>query len=161
MIPSSFQPESIGKTLQQIHEALQRRVENKGYAIYEGFPTADRMPSLNNAGVWIAPVNMTQDQSSPFHTEAFVTEWRVTIVRMETDSDHWDSDFSELYGDVGQLMEALTEDNDDVCLDGAVNWTSDYRVNFDAGQTSGGDKNCVAASFTIMAHHDIFPRRSA
>lgn len=150
---------SIRKTLQLVHQELRERVENKGFAIYDGIPTPNTVGSERRQA-WIAPSRFLPDaQFDTFQTEAFMSTWLVHIIHANEAHQPEEQDFYSLYDDFGAFIESLTDTLANKDLDDAVDWTSDYTADFDSGAVEGQNRSFVVAATEVTAHHPLYPSR--
>lgn len=159
-LPTSLMADGIEKTLRLIHKALLTRTEGLGYRAHGGIPSPDNLPD-EKVGVWIAPLGIDpQQQNTPFNATYVVSRWTVSLIRRESGSKAYDTDYFEVYRDSGRLFESLTATIEDMGLDGSVDFILEPRIQFFEGQPAGGNKQIVGFELTLEAHHPLFPCRA-
>ena len=163
-LPLSSVVEFVGITMVKTKTALLDRIRQFGWTVRDGMPDMRSLPiDGSEISAWVFVSNLEDaapGQSKNFGTEAFATEWNITLIHeLKNNTDPADTPQDPIIIAATKVLESLVATIGDVTLDSSVQDSNQLRIKFAIGSPSK-DRNCLMAVISLKANHPLGPCRN-
>lgn len=160
-IPSDLTQDGYLRTIRGVREALERRCTNATLRLpvtpsfHRGLPNLNQLPN-ESVGIWLDYDMVTPDpEGQSWRASCYQSHWTISIIARDEENDAFGAHSTtgeELWAAV---TKTLTEFQEDVHLDGSVEYTVDPDWRHVRGQIGGGDKRIEAFEGRLWAKHTM------
>lgn len=164
MIPQSMMNgDQIAKTLIASLQAFQRRLERAGdqrvggdaWTVHEGRPNPRNLPNVGYA-VWVMLAGVLPDTSTnAFQANSFIAQWEIHLMTRDQGNDPYGFQLQPGMLLFGGLIRVMTETENDVSLDGAVDEIEFTGAAHEIGPVAGGDQDFSEWIVRFQALHPL------
>jgi len=162
-VPTNVYAAGFKKSLKQARDALEDRLMKRGdfraetqWEYHQGAPDLRALPTTKVA-VWLKPTSIRDNPSDgTFQGTTFLARWTMVIVIEDSGNDPFGFDLNMAEETIGDIIALLYNTNDDVALDGVVDFTVNPSADFDIG--ASGDRKIGVWTVDIDAQHPLLDR---
>lgn len=160
MIPPALMPLSYPRTMAEIRLALENRITNATNRLtyaplcHRGTPDPQALPN-ERLGVWLDWEGVEMDSDEPNQSTLLVSRWRIYIVGQDEGNDLFGGDAPLTEQAWGDILATITGTNEDISLDGAVDFVPTPTASHIWGTISGGDRRINLIEMALEVHHQL------
>lgn len=158
MIPSGLLSEGYETTIRSVRESLEKRFTNRDFRLgvsptfHRGIPNMQQLPN-DSLGVWLDYTRVSPDrEGQSWNTSCYLSEWNIVIVGRDEGNDGFGSQSTAAESLWAAITRTLTENQEDIHLDGTIEYTQDPDWRHVRG-VAAGDQRWEAYEGSLIAKH--------